>query len=45
LELAGEVLGRRVYAEKPKALVGRFGEYWDARHMAITGSLDTLQVN
>ncbi|HEX6222538.1 MAG TPA: CHAD domain-containing protein [Acidimicrobiia bacterium] len=44
LQLAGEILGRRVYAEKTKSLSGRFGEYWAAREMAITGSLDTLVV-
>lgn len=44
LKLAAEVLGRRVYAEKPQSLVGRFGEYWEARQMALTGSLDTLTV-
>ena len=45
LQLAGEILGRRVYAEKPKAVTGRFGEYWAARRMAIDGSLDTLVVD
>lgn len=44
LQLAAELLGRRVYAEEPRSLVGRFGEYWTARKMAITGSPDTLAV-
>ena len=44
LQTASEILGRRVYAERPKALTHRFGEYWGARHMAITGQLDTLVV-
>lgn len=44
LQTAGEILGRRVYAEEPRALSSRFGEYWDARRLAITGSLDTIVV-
>ena len=44
LQLAAEILGRRVYAEKPKAISGRFGEYWGARQMAVDRSLDTLVV-
>ena len=44
LHLAAEILGRRVYAEKPAALVSRFGEYWDSRRQAIGASLDTLVV-
>jgi CHAD domain-containing protein len=44
LQLASEILGRRVYAEKPKSLTSRFGEYWAARRMALEGSLDTLVV-
>jgi CHAD domain-containing protein len=44
LQTAGEILGRRVFAEEPKALSSRFGEYWDARRLAITGSLDTIVV-
>lgn len=44
LQVAAEILGRRVYAEKPKAMTSRFGEYWEARSMAIAGSLDTLVV-
>lgn len=44
LQAAGEILGRRVYAEEPKALSIRFAEYWDARRLAITGSLDTIVV-
>lgn len=44
LQTASEILGRRLYAEKPKALADRFGEYWGARNMAIGGSLDTIVV-
>lgn len=44
LQIAAEILGRRVYAEKPKSLASRFGEYWGARRMAIEGSLDTIVV-
>ncbi|HJQ76572.1 MAG TPA: CHAD domain-containing protein [Acidimicrobiia bacterium] len=44
LQTAGEILGRRIYAEEPKALSSRFAEYWDARRLAITGSLDTIVV-
>jgi hypothetical protein len=33
-----------VYAEKPGSVASRFGEYWDARLMAIRGSLDTIVV-
>lgn len=44
LQVAGEILGRRLYAEKPGSLSSRFGEYWDARLIAIRGSLDTVVV-
>jgi len=44
LQIAAEILGRRIYAEKPKALSFRFGEYWGARQMAIGGTLDTIVV-
>ncbi|HEX9848429.1 MAG TPA: CHAD domain-containing protein [Acidimicrobiia bacterium] len=44
LQTAGEILGRRVYAEKPAGLVGRFGEYWESRKLAIGGPLDTVVV-
>ena len=44
LQLASEILGRRVYAEQPKSVASRFGEYWGARQMAINGGLDTLVV-
>ena len=44
LQLAAEILGRRVYAEKPGSLRARFGEYWEARHLAISRPLDTLTV-
>lgn len=44
LQLAAELLGRRVYAEEPHSLVARFGEYWASRHIAISESPDTLVV-
>ena len=44
LQIAAEILGRRVYAESPDSLTARFGEYWGARKMAIEGSLDTIVV-
>jgi hypothetical protein len=44
LQLAAEILGRRVYAEKPDSVTSRFGEYWGARQMALEGKLDTLVV-
>lgn len=44
LQVAAEILGRRVYAEKPRAVSARFGEYWGARKMAIEGPLDTIVV-
>jgi CHAD domain-containing protein len=44
LQVAAEILGRRVYAEQPKSLTSRFGEYWGARQMAIQGGLDTIVV-
>jgi len=44
LQAAAEILGRRVYAERPNALSHRYGEYWGSRKMAIEGSLDTIVV-
>lgn len=44
LELAAEVLGRRIYAEKPDSLQSRFSEYWDSRQLAIGRPLDTLTI-
>lgn len=44
LQTAAEILGRRVYAEKPKTLSLRFGEYWGARDMARSGAFDTIVV-
>lgn len=44
LQTAAEILGRRVYAEKPASVSRRFGEYWEARQLAIGGSLDTIVV-
>jgi CHAD domain-containing protein len=35
LQVAAEVLGRRVYAERPDSLSSRFGEYWDARLLSV----------
>jgi len=42
LQLASEILGRRVYAEKPSWLEHRFGEYWASRQMALGRPSDTL---
>ncbi len=44
LQAASEILGRRVFAERPAALTDRFGEYWESRQMAIGRPLDTLVV-
>ena len=44
LQLAAEILGRRVYAEPADSLRFRFGEYWDARQMALGLSLDTVVI-
>lgn len=44
LHIAAEILGRRVYAEKPGSLASRFGEYWESRQLAIGGALDTIVV-
>ena len=44
LTVAAEILGRRVYAEKPGSLRSRFGEYWDSRALALNSPLDTLVV-
>lgn len=32
---AAEILGRRIYAERPASMSSRFGEYWDARLLSI----------
>jgi CHAD domain-containing protein len=42
LQLAANVLGRRVYAEKPGSVDLRFGEYWESRRLALDNPLDTL---
>jgi CHAD domain-containing protein len=44
LRIASEVLGRRVYAEKPNSFRDRFGEYWESRSLALSTPLDTLVV-
>ncbi len=44
LQVAAEILGRRLYAEKPSSLQHRFGEYWESRKMALEASLDTITV-
>lgn len=44
LQMASEILGRRIYAEQPKSVVSRFGEYWGSRQMVINGKLDTIVV-
>lgn len=45
LQTAAEVLGRRVFAERPTALSRRFGEYWDSRVLALTAGRDMVVVN
>lgn len=42
LRLAAEILGRRIYAERPVSLTDRFGEYWESRQLALSTPLDTL---
>ncbi len=44
LQFAAEILGRRIYAEKPSSLQHRFGEYWESRKMALNAPLDTITV-
>ncbi len=44
LQTAAEILGRRVYAERPKSVTHRFAEYWGARQTAISEPLDTIVV-
>lgn len=44
LQVAAEILGRRVYAEKPSSLQHRFGEYWESRKMALSAPLDTITI-
>lgn len=42
LQTAAEVLGRRVFADKPGSLSGRFGEYWESRTLALGAPADTI---
>ena len=44
LQTAAEVLGRRVYADKPGSLTDRFGEYWDSRSLALEAPADSVFV-
>lgn len=44
LHTAAEILGRRIYAEKPGSLEYRFGEYWESRRLANSNPLDTIVV-
>ncbi|MEE9177787.1 MAG: CHAD domain-containing protein [Acidimicrobiia bacterium] len=44
LQLAAEILGRRIYAENPDSLSSRFGEYWESRQLALDLPLDTVVV-
>lgn len=44
LQTGAEILGRRVYAEKPGSLSHRFAEYWDSRALANSHPLDTIVV-
>jgi len=34
VELASRILGRRIYAESPASLKGRFGAYWESMELA-----------
>ena len=45
LQVAAEVLGRRVYAEKPAWLEHRFGEYWESRALIKGRHVDTLAIS
>jgi hypothetical protein len=31
LQMAARILGRRIFAEEPESLTGRFDAYWEAR--------------
>lgn len=42
LQVASEILGRRIYAEKPAWFQYRFGEYWDSRQLALSRPLDSF---
>lgn len=42
LQMAAEVLGRRVYADKPGSITARFGEYWESRSLALGAPADTI---
>ncbi len=44
LQVASEILGRRIYAEQPDAMSHRFGEYWASRELARTSQPETLTV-
>lgn len=44
LQLAAEILGRRVYAEKPTSVSGRFADYWDSRQLAIAETPEAFVV-
>jgi CHAD domain-containing protein len=44
LRLAAEILGRRIYAEKPGSVDRRFEEYWGSRRLVIDKPLDTLTI-
>ena len=44
LQVAAEILGRRIYAEAPDSVQHRFGEYWESRQMALAAPLDTVVV-
>ena len=44
LQVAAEVLGRRVYADRPESIAERFGEYWDSRELALSAPVDTLVI-
>jgi len=42
LQTASRILGRRMYAERPSALTGRLGAYWESMELAGTTHLVSL---
>lgn len=44
LQTAARVLGRRVFAEEPDSLTGRFDAYWESRDPASIAALEAVAV-
>ncbi|HUF94471.1 MAG TPA: CHAD domain-containing protein [Acidimicrobiia bacterium] len=40
LQMAARILGRRIFAEEPESLTGRFDAYWEAREPASLAALN-----